>query len=285
MRIALISDVHFGPRAYYDGKLRKLSERAGELVRAFVAEMNEHERPDLVIHLGDAIEDQDRERDLACYQEFLTSFRDLKSEILYLAGNHDLINLSEDDLSLAWGGGYGLCHSQDRNGYHLVFLTARHRRSEGREWIELPSNQLEWLARDLSRPGLPTLIFMHHPLGEMDLRGNRWFEHETHLCLVANREQVRRVFEQSGRVLAVFCGHVHWNYLSVVAGIPYVTLQSLIENIDEDSPGRPACSTAVVDVESERILVRVLGEHPARYEFRLPGTSGSIPVEPWASAR
>lgn len=270
MRIALITDVHFGPRAYYDGKLRKLSDHATELVRAFVDEMNERERPDLVIHLGDAIEDQDRDRDLACYREFVTSFRDLKSEILYLAGNHDLVNLTEDDLRAAWGGGYGLCHSQDRSGYHLVFLTARHLRSKGTEWIEVPSEQLEWLQNDLARPGLPTLVFLHHPLGEMDLRQNRWFEREPHLCLVQGRERVRRVFEQSKRVLAVFGGHVHWNYLSVIQGIPYITLQSLIENIDEDSPGRPARSAAVVDVDASQILVRVLGEQPARYEFRLP---------------
>lgn len=265
MRLALISDAHFGPRSFFDGKLRKLGYRAAELTRAFVTEMNERERPDCVIHLGDAIEDQDRERDLTCYREFLAAFQGLSAEILHLAGNHDLVNLSEADLKAAWGGHYGLFHSRDRGGYHFIVLTARHR---GQESIELPSEQLEWLERDLAQTVLPTLVFLHHPLGEMDLYQNRWFERDPHLCLVAGRERVRGVFEQSGRVRAVFSGHAHWNHLSMIGGIPYVTLQSLTENVDDDSPGRPARSAALVELAPDRIVVRVLGEEPARYEFR-----------------
>ena len=51
---------------------------------------------------------------------------------------------------------------------------------------------------------------------------------------------------ESGRVRAVFNGHLHWNHLDVIAGIPYVTVQSLIENLDDDAPGRPAAAHAVV---------------------------------------
>ena len=45
----------------------------------------------------------------------------------------------------------------------------------------------------------------------------------------ANAEQ------QSGKVAAELSGHAHWNHLDLVAGIPYVTLQSLIENVHEDA--------------------------------------------------
>ena len=34
------------------------------------------------------------------------------------------------------------------------------------------------------------------------------------------RAELRRVFEQSGRVQAVFNGHLHWNHLDVIAGHP-----------------------------------------------------------------
>ena len=49
MKFALISDVHFGPPAYFDGKLRKLTHRAGDLTAEFVRSMNDSVRPDLVI--------------------------------------------------------------------------------------------------------------------------------------------------------------------------------------------------------------------------------------------
>ncbi len=264
MRLGLISDVHFGPPAYFDGKLRKLSHRATELVGAFVTEMNERERPDWVIQMGDAIEDQDRTLDLATYHECLSAFRGLDCEILHLAGNHDLIHLTEEDLKAAWRSSYGLFHSQDREGFHFVVLTAR---SLGKRGFEIPPEQLAWLEQDLRAATSPTVVFLHHPLGEMNLRQNRWFERDPHLCLVSGRERVREVLEASGRVVAVFCGHAHWNHLSVIRGIPYVTLQSLIENIDEDSPGRPARSAAVVDLSPEGMSVRVLGEQPARYEL------------------
>jgi hypothetical protein len=98
---------------------------------------------------------------------------------------------------------------------------------------------------------------------------NRWFERDPELCLVRGRERVRRILEASGQVAAVFSAHAHWNHLGLAEGIPYVTLQSLTENLDEDFPGRPARAYAVVDLDPDRILVRVFGEEPARYEFEL----------------
>ena len=45
MRFALISDVHFGPLAYFQGKLRKLTHQAEALSAAFVDRMNTVGRP------------------------------------------------------------------------------------------------------------------------------------------------------------------------------------------------------------------------------------------------
>ena len=78
------------------------------------------------------------------------------------------------------------------------------------------------------------------------------------------------MIENSGKVRAVFNGHAHWNHLDVVNGIPYVTLQSLIENVDDDAPGRAAAAHAVVDISAKRVSVNVFGEHPAHYQFDGP---------------
>src|SRR6266542_3354607 len=51
MRFALISDVHFGPLAYFGGKFRKLTHRAEALTTAFVERMNAVDHPELVINL------------------------------------------------------------------------------------------------------------------------------------------------------------------------------------------------------------------------------------------
>jgi hypothetical protein len=110
---------------------------------------------------------------------------------------------------------------------------------------------------------------MHHSGSEQELDDSRWFAGRPHAALVHERRELRRILEGSGKVRAVFNGHVHRNHLDVIAGIPYVTIQSLIENLDEDAPGRPAATHAVVRLESERIVVRVKGNDPARYQIEL----------------
>ena len=75
------------------------------------------------------------------------------------------------------------------------------------------------------------------------------------------------MFSESGRVVAVFNGHLHWNHLDLIDGLPFITLQSLIENLDDDAPGRPAAAHAVVRLGKRRIVVEIEGAERARYQF------------------
>ena len=267
MRLGLISDVHFGPDARHAGKLRKLSHRAPELTREFVETMRTSAQPDLVVNLGDVIEDEGEEQDEARYRQFTELLAELDTELLHVAGNHDSVNLSDEKLARLWGRPGPLHFSRDFMDWHVIVLRAIDRGNEG-NW--LPEDQLEWLRGDLAANERPTLVFVHHPLSEMDLTGNRWFQDRPHLCRVANRREVRTLFEVSGKVRAVFNGHAHWTHCDVISGIPYVTLQSLIENIDEDAPGRPSRAHAVVDVTPTRLHVRVAGEQPVLLQVELP---------------
>ncbi len=104
----------------------------------------------------------------------------------------------------------------------------------------------------------------------MELAGNRWFEREAHLCLVANRARAREVIARSGKVVAVLSGHAHWSHVAVLDGIPYITLQSLTENLDDDAPGRPARSFAVIEVDAQRFHLVTLGEEPQRLDLWRP---------------
>ena len=75
LTLGVITDLHFGPNASYEGKLRKLSHRAPELTRAFAERMRESVHPDLVVNLGDAIEDESPEADATRYAECLELLR------------------------------------------------------------------------------------------------------------------------------------------------------------------------------------------------------------------
>jgi len=266
MRFALITDVHFGPRAYHEGKLRKLTDRAGELTQRFVERMNAHERPELVINLGDVIEDATRERDLEEYGKFVGHLKGLDARVQHVAGNHDQINLSADDLRSLWGHSGELFYAFDFGGVHFVVLRTDEVKDKA---VHLPAAQLEFIEQDLGSTRLPSIVLMHHPASEQRVQGNRWFEQAPHLCRVVERGALRKVLEASGKVVAVFNGHVHWNHLDVIRGIPYVTLQSLTENLDDDAPGRPASAYAVCNIDERRLQVDVGGEEPARYQFEL----------------
>jgi Icc protein len=267
MRFALISDVHFGPLAYFQGKLRKLTHQAQALTAAFVDRMNAVDRPDRVINLGDVIEDESRDQDLEQYRRFVRILGGLKARVLHVAGNHDQVNLRDDDLRALWGHAGALDYSRDIGNVHWIVLRTA---DEPGQAIHLSEEQLDWLRQDLATAPFPTIVLMHHPASEMRLDGNRWFDGRPHRCLVGERRRFRAIVEASGKVVAVFNGHVHWNHLDVIAGIPYVTLQSLTENLDDDAPGRAANAWAVCDLDERRLVIRVYGEEPQRYQLELP---------------
>jgi 3',5'-cyclic AMP phosphodiesterase CpdA len=272
LTLAFVTDLHFGPEARYEGKLRKLTAHAGDLTRAFVERMNRLVKPDLVVNLGDDIEDESLELDRARYLECQSILRRSDAELVNVAGNHDTINLSHHELLAAWGRaappdrpeGEELYSSFDRGGFHFVVLHTRERVDHD---ISVGDAQLAWLTADLEAHPGPSVVLMHHSAADQDLRGSRWFEGRAHVCLVRERRKMRALFERHGDVRAIFNGHLHWNHLDVIAGLPYVTIQSLIENLDDDAPGRAARAHAVVRLSKKRVVVEIEGEERARYQF------------------
>jgi len=267
LTLGFVTDLHFGPAAYHDGKLRKLTHHAAELTRGVVRAMNEEVKPDVLVNLGDDIEDESRAADIARYTECQEILRTANAELLNVAGNHDTIHLTRDDLAKVWKREGPLFYSVDRGGHHLAILHTIERKDVD---VRIPHAQLEWLAADLAKTSLPVIVLMHHSASEQDLDDSFWFNGLAHLALVQERAELRKILEDSKKVRAVFNGHVHRNHLDVINGIPYVTFQSLIENLDEDAPGRPAAAYAVAKVDRTRITVRVHGNDPARYQFDAP---------------
>jgi predicted phosphodiesterase len=229
--------------------------------------------PDLVVNLGDDIEDESPEADLARYEEVMRELSACRAEVVHVAGNHDTIHLAEADLLRAWGHPHAhepaakLRRSFDRGGYHFVVLHTRERKDHD---VSVGEEQLAWLAADLDAHRGPTVVLMHHSAADQDLRGNPWFEGSPHICLVRERRKIRALLEAHGEVRVVLNGHLHWNHLDVIRGIPYVTVQSLVENLDDDAPGRAAAAHAVVRLEEghgDRVVVEVSGAETARYQI------------------
>src|SRR5580765_2776127 len=122
---ALVTDLHFGNEAGYDGKLRKLTSQAPVLAQRFVDRMNEVVHPDLVFNLGDDIEDESRDRDLERYGQCMAVLSRCRAKVVHVAGNHDRINMTEADLLRFWGRsepGARFYYSFDHAGVHFAIL-------------------------------------------------------------------------------------------------------------------------------------------------------------------
>ena len=268
LTIGIVTDLHFGPEARWQGKLRKMSHHAGALATDVVRTMNDEVKPDLLVNLGDDIEDESRDADLARYGECQAILRRATARLVNVAGNHDTIHLTRADLNRFWQKDESahLYDSFDHGGWHFVVLHTAERQDKD---VRIAAPQLAWLEGDLRATSLPTIVLMHHSASDQDLDDSRWFFGRAHVALVEERAELRRILEASGKVRAVFNGHLHRNHVDVIRGIPYVTIQSLIENLDDDAPGRPSASHAVVRLSRKRIVVRVRGNDPARYQFEL----------------
>jgi Icc protein len=279
LTFGVCTDLHFGPEALYKGKLRKLTAHAGRLVGDFAERMAKEVKPDFIVNLGDDIEDEDHEADLARYSECLQALGKANIDLVHVAGNHDTVNLSTGELLSAWRGSSAwlgatlpadrLYYAFERGGIRFIVL---HSVESPDRSISIHDAQRAWFEEELAATTLPVIVLVHHSLADQNLAGSRWFEGRAHVCLVQERSVLRGILERHHErsprgVLAVLNGHLHWNHVDVIRGIPYVTVQSMIENLDDDAPGRPARAFAVVRVGPKRVNVDVGGEEPARYQF------------------
>jgi 3',5'-cyclic-AMP phosphodiesterase len=268
--LAFVSDIHVGPEALFDGKLRKLTAHALPLLADVVATMNREVRPDVLVNLGDDIEDEGRTVDVERLRAVLAALSRFDGELLHVAGNHDTVHVTARELGELWSeAGFRRLESPDRlyyatrlKGFHVVVLHTHERKDES---VTLDEPQLGWFADRMKEPG-PKVVLMHHSAADQILTGNRWFERAPHICLVRERRRLRESM-RGADVRVVVNGHLHWNHLDVLDGVPFVTVQSLVENLDSDAPGRPARGHAVVRLGARRTLVTVLGEETARYQF------------------
>lgn len=284
LRIGLLSDPHLGPDTWHAGRLCKVGSQCEALVRSFVRAMNEHFRPHVVLLLGDLLEDTSRPADLRAYRRVFELLAELQAPLLPVAGNHDLIRLSPSDLLTTWREhlphlqaaptlteGH-LYYDAPLAGAHLVVLHT-HEQTGSHIWFDAP--QLRWLQARLQTLQGPVIVAAHHTLADQDTTGNGWFAGgRAKLALVRERASVRAALESSGTVVAVLNGHLHWNNVTWHGSVPYVTLQSLVENVAGEGDACGAWGQALLTPTLLRW--EVAGGDPLQIDLPLPWPAPEI---------
>ena len=257
LRIAVITDIHYGPDRY-----SKKGDEALMLLESFIRKVNSME-VDLVVDLGDRISNTDVVNDRKHLAVVASVFKSLTHECHHLVGNHDVVHLSIEDQEEIIGMPLQH-HSLDRQGWHLAFWNTSCELHEG-EGFRLEPDDLDWLAADLAATELPSVVFSHMPVDTGSMVGNYYFErHFAHGEQHRNASLARDLIEGSEKVIAVVSGHVHWNQLHVMDGIPHFSLQSLSETFTTHP--HAAGSWALLTL-GDTIELEVFGRDPVMYRM------------------
>jgi 3',5'-cyclic-AMP phosphodiesterase len=254
MKIAFISDVHFekdanmiseqfgeyGTEAY----VNILGSQFEDLYPKFVEKTKD---VDLVINLGDAITDEDHDKDKVTLKRCAEILSSHPKPVYHVVGNHDRRYLDNQEMSTALNQA-DTYFSFDHSGFHHIVLDAK--------WDEYPfrllNGEMQWLEKDLAKTKLPTIVYVHYPIDETSHLSSYYHKDHPERALLKERAELRSLFESNGNVRLVCFGHTHFYNRSTINGIEYINAPSFSEN---DGTGRPGGGYVQIDIEDEAISI------------------------------
>jgi calcineurin-like phosphoesterase family protein len=141
----------------YKGVLRKINVNAKQLLDKFMVDVNTVIKPEFVVVLGDLIEHENEEKDLKHLAYIYDKLQELHCPVHYVAGNHDLIYLSEEQLEKALHL-ESLYYSFDTEKYHNIILFSQAVKGVS----SISEEQTQRLQYELKKTDKKCLIFLHH---------------------------------------------------------------------------------------------------------------------------
>ena len=244
MLIAQISDLHLLP----GGAPWRGTVDTAAMTRAAIQRLNAFRpRPDLVVLSGDLADKGGADT----YRVLQTLLAELTLPYALMPGNHDDATALRHAFPDQPFVGEPLCcqHLQTPTGDLILLDTTVQRRSHGK----FDHAHLDWLNQTM-RPGIPTLLFMHHPpfatgIGGMDG------------IALHNQELLAGWLAQQTNVQGVFCGHVHRPVFTQWTGKPMVIAPSTAHQMALDLDG-PATGLRYALEPPGLLLIRWDGAAP-----------------------
>jgi len=262
-KIVIFSDLHYAPELPVNNGSRierKLINKSLEILEKLINEINNNIKPNVVINLGDLVEDfNDHDEDIENLKYILNRFKEIEAPFYSIIGNHDLRSMkSRNEVEEIMEYEHST-FSVNECGLHLVFLGTYVNNDFGNEEGGIYKTQfmsqedIEWLKQDLKENNLPVLVFLHFGVAEDEMKGNWWFEDSPECALLGNRKLLKEILEKENNLIAVFSGHQHWTKKLVENNVNYYILGSLTENINND--GIPDGVYFEIEVDDKKINV------------------------------
>lgn len=242
MKILLLTDIHsWIDTNYPNRKWLKYINSFWEKLESSISSLKEIVLPvDLVINLWDFIHEASLSEDIEQYKISKVILESLWKPVLHISGNHDLIYMNRGILSEIWWTDK-LYYFKDLEWYrHIVLDGNRDGNINGivENWqkYRFDSNQIDWLRQVLSQSILPCIVYSHFPIDDQDISDNYYWSdnqnpHERAFPIWYL--EVRKILEESKKVLAVFNGHTHFRHQMRIGDILYVNVGAFAENNGE----------------------------------------------------
>ncbi len=249
VRFGIVSDSHYADvnnsgMRYYRQSLDKMNE---------CIELMKSQNVDFVIELGD-LKDQNtpgiEEKSIEYLRTIEKVFQKFDGATYHVMGNHDMDSISKEQFlanvkntNISSSRKY---YSYDIKGLHFIVLDSNYLK-DGSDYdhgnfvwtnTNIPEEELAWLTNDLKEARGAVIVFNHQLL---DGTGDPY---------VKNAAVVRKILEDSGKVLVVFQGHYHEGRYSLIEGIHYYTLKAMVEGSWQENN-----AYAVVDVHPDNNIV------------------------------
>jgi predicted phosphodiesterase len=262
LRFGLITDVHYADRdpqinRFYRESIAKMREAVAKFRQANVA---------FVIQVGDLIDEAPTaEGELGHLRTINAELAKFEGDRYHVLGNHDVWTLTKPQF-LEAAGMRAAHYSFDKGAFHFVVLDACYRRdgvaygAKNNQWddTDVPAAQRGWLAEDLKATGKPTVVFIHQRTDIADPHA------------IASGAEVRKILEDSRKVLAVFSGHQHINAHNQINGIHYVTMMAAV-----NGSGAANNAYALINIFADGTIVVKGFRRQTSYTLATQGTKTS----------
>jgi predicted phosphodiesterase len=249
VRFGMVTDPHYADREpngtrFYRESLQKMQE---------CVDVMNGSNTDFLIELGDLKDENSPSNEMETLR-FLDTiegvFQKYNGPSYHVFGNHDLDSISKEQfLSRVINTGIEKdksYYSFQHGGVKFIVLDACFKKDGSPydhgnfDWTDtnISPEQLQWLRDELDQSTMPVTVFVHQLLCGS---GNVY---------IKNAEAVRKVLEDSKKVLAVFHGHHHVGDYQFINGIHYYTLKAVVEGSGYDNN-----SYAIVNINADGIKI------------------------------
>jgi alkaline phosphatase len=239
------------------------------------------EKPAFVIELGDFVdtlaEGTDPAKNLGEIEKLFSSF----GSHYHVLGNHEFDNLTREfvlksieNTGIPQGQTW---YSWDKDGVHFIVLDADYTPSAPHRpydmntpedsfwtWKDtfVPPQELEWLKNDLAATSLPSVIFTHQTLDRVDEQDHN----------IENASEVRKILEDSGKVLAVLSGHDHAGGYANIKGIHYIVMNGNV-GVNDQRPWKDTSRKEgfATDLDNQFAVLEIYSEGKKKYRIKLVG--------------